>query len=181
MEVVERIARMDRASPDVIKSLEATLEKKFANLVNIDSMEVGGISYVAEVMNNVDRATEKYIFDELSARDQKLADQIKQKMFVFEDIVTLDSMAIQEFTKQVDPKDLAIAIKGSTQEVAECIFSNISSRARESLQADIEYLHNVRMRDVEAAQQNIVATIRRLEQDGIITISHGGGGDEVIA
>ena len=105
----------------------------------------------------------------------------KQKMFVFEDIVTLDSMAIQEFTKQVDPKDLAIAIKGSTQEVAECIFSNISTRARESLQADIEYLHNVRMRDVEAAQQNIVATIRRLEQDGIITISHGGGGDEVIA
>ena len=122
---------MDRASPDVIKALEATLEKKFANLVNTDSMEVGGISYVAEVMNNVDRATEKYIFDELSARDQKLADQIKQKMFVFEDIVNLDSMAIQEFTKQVDPKDLAIAIKGSTQEVAECIFSNISTRARE--------------------------------------------------
>ena len=103
VEVVERIARMDRASPDVIKALEATLEKKFANLVNTDSMEVGGISYVAEVMNNVDRATEKYIFDELSARDQKLADQIKQKMFVFEDIVNLDSMAIQEFTKQVDP------------------------------------------------------------------------------
>ena len=150
-------------------------------LINTDSMEVGGISYVAEVMNNVDRATEKYIFDELSARDQKLADQIKQKMFVFEDIVNLDSMAIQEFTKQVDPKDLAIAIKGSTQEVAECIFSNISTRARESLQADIEYLHNVRMRDVEAAQQNIVATIRRLEQEQIITISHGGGGDEVIA
>ena len=181
VEVVERIARMDRASPDVIKALEATLEKKFANLVNTDSMEVGGISYVAEVMNNVDRATEKYIFDELSARDQKLADQIKQKMFVFEDIVNLDSMAIQEFTKQVDPKDLAIAIKGSTQEVAECIFSNISTRARESLQADIEYLHNVRMRDVEAAQQNIVATIRRLEQEQILTISHGGGGDEVIA
>lgn len=137
VEVVERIARMDRASPDVIKALEATLEKKFANLVNTDSMEVGGISYVAEVMNNVDRATEKYIFDELSARDQKLADQIKQKMFVFEDIVNLDSMAIQEFTKQVDPKDLAIAIKGSTQEVAECIFSNISTRARESLPGQI--------------------------------------------
>ena len=109
VEVVERIARMDRASPDVIKALEATLEKKFANLVNTDSMEVGGISYVAEVMNNVDRATEKYIFDELSARDQKLADQIKQKMFVFEDIVNLDSMAIQEFTKQVDPKDLSLS------------------------------------------------------------------------
>ena len=181
IDVVERMAKMDRASPDVVKSIERTLEKKFDNLVTADTTEVGGIDYVAEVMNNVDRATEKYIFDELSARDQKLADQIKQKMFVFEDIVNLDSMAIQEFTKQVDPKDLAIAIKGSTQEVAECIFSNISTRARESLQADIEYLHNVRMRDVEAAQQNIVATIRRLEQEQIITISHGGGGDEVIA
>ena len=181
VDVVERIARMDRASPEVVKSIEAALEKKFASLVTMDSMEVGGINYVAEIMNNVDRATEKYIFDELSARDQKLTDLIKQKMFVFEDIVNLDPKAIQEFTKQVESNDLAIAIKGSTQEVAECIFSNISTRARESLQADIEYLHNVRMRDVEEAQQRIVAIIRKLEQDGTLTISRGGGGDEFIA
>lgn len=181
VEVVERIARMDRASPEVVKSIENALEKKFASLVTMDSMEVGGINYVAEVMNNVDRATEKFIFDELSARDQKLADLIKQKMFVFEDIVNLDAMSIQAFTKEIDPKDLAVAIKGSTQEVAECIFANISSRARESLQADIEYLHNIRMRDVEEAQQRIVAVIRRLEQEGVVTISHGAGGDEIIA
>ncbi len=131
-------------------------------------------------MNNVDRATEKYIFDELTARDQKLADLIKQKMFVFEEIVNLESKDIQEFVKQVDSKDLAVAIKGSTQEVAECIFSNISSRARENLQADIEYLHNVRMRDVDEAQQRIVGIIRRLEQEGTITISRGGN-DEIIA
>lgn len=180
VEVIERIATMDRASPEVVKAIEGSLEKKFASLANMDSMEVGGINYAAEIMNNVDRATEKYIFDELSARDQKLADLIKQKMFVFEDIVQLDSKDIQEFVKQVDTKDLAIAIKGSTQEVAECIFSNISSRARENLQADIEYLHNVRMRDVEEAQQRIVGIIRRLEQDGAITISRGGG-DEIIA
>ena len=180
VEVVERIATMDRAQPEVVKAIEASLEKKFANLATTDSMEVGGINYVAEIMNNVDRATEKYIFDELSARDQKLADLIKQKMFVFEDIVQLDSKAIQEFTKQVDSKDLAVAIKGSTQEVAECIFANLSSRARESLQADIEYLHNVRMRDVEEAQQRIVAVIRRLEQENVITIARGGG-DEIIA
>ena len=176
VEVVERIALMDRASPEIVKSIE----QKFASLATTDSMEVGGINYVAEIMNNVDRATEKYIFDELTVRDQKLADLIKQKMFVFEDIVSLDSMAIQEFAKQVDTKDLAVALKGSTQEVAECIFANISSRARESLQADIEYLHNVRMRDVEEAQQRIVGVIRRLEQEGLITISHGGG-DEIIA
>ncbi len=181
VEVVERIARMDRASPEVIKSIENALEKKFASLVTMDSMEVGGINYVAEIMNNVDRATEKFIFDELAARDQKLADLIKQKMFVFEDIVNLDAMSIQAFAKEIDPKDLAIAIKGSTQEVAECIFANISSRARESLQADIEYLHNVRMRDVEEAQQRIVSVIRRLEQEGVVTISRSGGGDEIIA
>lgn len=180
VEVVERIANMDRASPEVVKSIEVSLEKKFATLANSDSMEVGGIAYVAEIMNNVDRATEKYIFDELTARDQKLADLIKQKMFVFEDIVNLESKDIQEFVKQVDSKDLAVAIKGSTQEVAECIFSNISSRARENLQADIEYLHNIRMRDVDEAQQRIVGIIRRLEQEGAITISRGGN-DEIIA
>lgn len=180
VEVVERIANMDRASPEVVKSIEVSLEKKFATLANSESMEVGGITYVAEIMNNVDRATEKYIFDELTVRDQKLADLIKQKMFVFEDIVNLESKDIQEFVKQVDSKDLAVAIKGSTQEVAECIFSNISSRARENLQADIEYLHNVRMRDVDEAQQRIVAIIRRLEQEGTITISRGAN-DEIIA
>lgn len=180
VEVVERIANMDRASPEVVKSIEISLEKKFATLASSDSMEVGGITYVAEIMNNVDRATEKYIFDELTVRDQKLADLIKQKMFVFEDIVNLESKDIQEFVKQVDSKDLAVAIKGSTQEVAECIFSNISSRARENLQADIEYLHNVRMRDVDEAQQRIVAIIRRLEQEGTITISRGAN-DEIIA
>ncbi len=180
VEVVERIANMDRASPEVVKAIESSLEKKFASLASTDSMQVGGINYVAEVMNNVDRATEKYIFEELAARDQKLADLIKQKMFVFEDVVKLDSKSIQEFTKQVDSKDLAVAIKGSTQEVAEVIFANISSRARESLQADIEYLHNVRMRDVEEAQQRIVGVIRRLEQEGTVVISHGSE-DEFIA
>ena len=180
VEVVKRIATMDRASPEVVKAIEASLEKKFAAIASADSMEVGGINYVAEIMNNVDRATEKYIFDELSVRDQKLADLIKQKMFVFEDIINLDSKDIQEFVKQVDSKDLAVAIKGSTQEVAECIFSNISSRARENLQADIEYLHNIRMRDVDEAQQRIVGIIRRLEQEGTITISRGGS-DEIIA
>lgn len=111
IDVVERMAKMDRASPDVVKSIERTLEKKFDNLVTADTTEVGGIDYVAEVMNNVDRATEKYIFDELTLRDPKLADDIRSKMFVFEDIVTLDNMAIQAFIPEVDSKDLAVAIR----------------------------------------------------------------------
>lgn len=180
IEVVERIAKMDSASPDVVKSIEATLERKFANLVTTDSKEVGGVNYIADVLNNVDRSTEKYIFDELTMRDPKLAEEIRQKMFVFEDIINLDSVSIQTFINEVDPKDLAVAIKGSTAEVAEVIYSNMSTRKKESTQTDVEYLHNVRMRDVEEAQQRIVAVIRRLEDDGQIVISKGGE-DEIIA
>lgn len=180
IEVVERIAKMDSASPDVVRSIEATLERKFASLVTTDSMEVGGINYVAEVLNSVDRATEKQIFDDLASRDQKLADEIRQRMFVFEDVVTLDPISIQAFLKEVDSKDLAVAIKGSTAEVAEVLYSNMSQRNKESTQTDVEYLHNVKMRDVEEAQQRIVAIIRRLEDEGVLTISKGGA-DEVIA
>lgn len=180
IEVVERIAKMDAASPEFVKSIESTLERKFANLVTTESMEVGGVNYIADVMNNVDRSTEKFIFDELIMRDPKLAEEIRQKMFVFEDIVNLDSMSIQAFLNEVDSKDLAIAIKGSTAEVAECIYANMSTRKRESTQTDVEYLHNVRMRDVEEAQQRIVSVIRRLEEEGTVTISKGGQ-DEIIA
>jgi flagellar motor switch protein FliG len=180
IEVVERIAKMDAASPDVVRSIEQTLEKKFANLVSAESMDVGGINYIADVLNSVDRSTEKQIFDELAQRDPKLADEIRQKMFVFEDIVMLDDISIQAFLKEVDPKDLAVAIKGSTSEVADSIYRNMSQRARESLQTDVEYLNNVRLRDVEEAQQRIVAIIRRLEDDGVLTISKGGA-DEIIS
>ncbi|MBO5376835.1 MAG: flagellar motor switch protein FliG [Ruminiclostridium sp.] len=180
IEVVERIAKMEAASPDVIKSIETTLEKKFANLVTTESMEVGGINYIADVLNKVERSTEKFIFDELNLRDPKLAEEIRQKMFVFEDIVHLDSMSIQAFISEVEPKDLAVAIKGSTAEVAEVIYANMSTRSKESTRTDVEYLHNVRMRDVEEAQQRIVSIIRRLEDEGKLTISKGGS-DEIIA
>lgn len=180
IDVVERIAKMDSASPDVIKSIETTLERKFSSVVSMDFTEVGGVTYIADVLNHVDRGTEKHIFDELSVRDPKLVDEIRQKMFVFEDIIALDPMSIQRFIKDVDPKDLAIAIKGSNQDVAATFFANMSQRMQESLKQDIEYLHNVRMRDVEEAQQRIVAIIRRLEDEGELVISKGGK-DEIIA
>ena len=180
IDVVERIARMDNASPDVVKAIEETLEKKFSGLATMESMEVGGVNYIADVLNNVDRATEKFIFDELIQRDPRLAEEIRQRMFVFEDISLLDSMAIQACLKEVDQKDLAVAIKGSTQEVAEIIYANMSARMRESTQTDVEYLSNVRMRDVEESQQRIVAVIRRLEDEGVIEINKGGG-DDIIA
>jgi len=174
IEVVERIARMDSASPDVVKSIEETLEKKYASLANMDSMEVGGINYIADVMNSVDRATEKFIFDELIQRDPKLADDIRQKMFVFDDIAFLGPLDIQNVLKEVEAKDLAFAIKGASAEVAEIIYANMSTRMRETTQTDVEYLSNVRMRDVEEAQQRIVATIRRLEDEGVLEINKGG-------
>ena len=180
VEVVERIAKMESASPETVKAIESTLERKFAAVVSMDLTEVGGINYVADVLNKVDRGTEKYIFDELSARDPVLVEEIKKKMFVFEDILSLDSMSIQRFIRDVETKDLAIAIKGSNAEVAATLYANMPQRMQESIQQEIEYLHNVRMRDVDEAQQRIVGIIRHLEEEGELVIGKGGE-DEIIA
>ena len=180
VEVVERIAKMESASPETVKAIESTLERKFAAVVSMDLTEVGGINYVADVLNKVDRGTEKYIFDELSARDPALVEEIKKKRFVFEDILSLDSMSIQRFIRDVETKDLAIAIKGSNAEVAATLYANMPQRMQESIQQEIEYLHNVRMRDVDEAQQRIVGIIRHLEEEGELVIGKGGE-DEIIA
>lgn len=179
-EVVERIAKMESASPDTVKAIEATLERKFAAVVSMDITEVGGVNYVADILNKVDRGTEKFIFDELSAKDPALVDEIKKKMFVFEDILTLDSMSIQRFIRDVEAKDLAVAIKGSNSEVAATLYANMPQRMQESIQQEIEYLHNVRMRDVDEAQQRIVGIIRHLEEEGELVIGKSGE-DEIIA
>ena len=131
-------------------------------------------------MNHVDRATEKYIFDALEEKDAELADEIHNLMFVFEDIVNLDSIAIQRFIREVDSKDLAIALKGANEEVKQVIFQNMSSRMRETVDQDIKFLHNIRMRDVEETQQKIVGIIRQLEDAGEIVIARGEG-DEILA
>ncbi|MDE5741379.1 MAG: flagellar motor switch protein FliG [Oscillospiraceae bacterium] len=179
-EVVERIAKMESASPETIKAVESTLERRFAAVVSMDLTEVGGVNYVADILNKVDRGTEKFIFDELSAKDPALVDEIKKKMFVFEDILTLDSMSIQRFIRDVEAKDLAVAIKGSNAEVAATLYANMPQRMQESIQQEIEYLHNVRMRDVDEAQQRIVGIIRHLEEEGELVIGKSGE-DEIIA
>ena len=174
IEVVERIAKMDRTSPEIVNQIEKILERKLSAMTSMDFMEVGGINYIADVMNQIDRSSEKYIFDELYKRDAKLADEIRKKMFIFEDIVMLDSLAIQTFLREVDSKDLVVALKGSTQDVTDVIFQNMSQRMGETIRSDMEYLRNVRMRDVEESQQRIVAIIRKLEEEGEIIISKGG-------
>jgi flagellar motor switch protein FliG len=179
IDVIERIAKLDRASPEIISIVEKTLENKFSSVISVDLMEVGGVDYIADIMNNVDRSTEKYIFDELGNSDPELSEEIRKRMFVFEDITSLDNMAIQRFIREVDSKDLAVALKAANEEVSGIIFQNMSQRMRETVQQDIQYLHNVRMKDVEEAQQKIVGIIRQLEEAGEIVISKGGK-DEVI-
>ncbi len=180
LEVVERIATMDRTSPEIIKIVEQNLEIKFSSLMSLDFTEFGGVNYIADIMNNMDRANEKYIFDELTRKDAALCEEIRKRMFVFEDITSLDDMSIQRFLREVDSKDLVFALKGANPEVATCIFKNMSTRSSESVKSDLEYTHNVRLRDVEEAQQRIVGVIRRLESEGELVIMKGGK-DEVIA
>ncbi|MDD4121409.1 MAG: flagellar motor switch protein FliG [Eubacteriales bacterium] len=180
VDVVERIARMDRTSPEVIRQVESILERKFESVVAIDLLEVGGINYIAEIMNNIDRGTEKFIFDELGRKDPKLSEEIRKRMFVFEDITILDQLAIQRFLRDVDTKEMAVALKGTNKEVADIIFENMSQRMGDTVRSEIEYLHNLRVRDVEEAQQKIVAIIRRLEDEGEIVIAKGGKDDIIV-
>jgi len=180
IKVVECIARMESTSPDTIKVVEAVLEKKFSSVLSMDLAQIGGIDYIADILNNMDRSSEKYIFDELGKRDAKLADDIRKKMFVFEDITVLDNRSIQKVLGQVDSHDLVFALKGATKEVSDLIFANMSGRMAETIKSDLEFTYNVRVRDVEEAQQRIVAVIRRLEEEGELIIAKGGQ-DEIIA
>lgn len=179
VEVAKRIATMDRTSPDVIKEVEKILESKLANLVNQDYTIIGGVDHVVEILNTVDRGTEKHIMETLEIEDPELADEIRKKMFVFEDILLLDDRAIQRVLRDVDNNDLAVALKGSNEEVQNTIFNNMSKRLAVMIKEDMEFMGPVRMKDVEEAQQKIVNTIRKLEDSGEIVISRGGG-DEII-
>ena len=179
VEVAKRIATMDRTSPDVIKEVEKILESKLANLVNQDYTIIGGVDHVVEILNTVDRGTEKHIMETLEIEDPELADEIRKKMFVFEDILLLDDRAIQRVLRDVDNNDLAIALKGANEEVQGTIFRNMSQRLAVMIKEDMEFMGPVRMKDVEEAQQKIVNTIRKLEDACEIVISRGGG-DEVI-
>ncbi len=178
-EVARRIATMDRTSPDVIKEVERVLESKLSSLVNQDYTIIGGVDAVVEILNTVDRGTEKHIMETLEVEEPELADEIRKKMFVFEDILLLDDRAIQRVLRDVDNSDLAIALKGSNEEVQNAIFNNLSKRLAVMIKEDMEFMGPVRMKDVEEAQQKIVNIIRKLEDAAEIVISRGGG-DEII-
>jgi len=179
VEVARRIAIMDRTSPEVIREVERVLEKKLSSLVTQDFTAAGGLESIVEILNRVDRNTEKTIMDVFEKQDPELAEEVKKRMFVFEDIILLDDRSIQRVLREIEPKDLGLALKGSSEEVNNKIYKNMSKRAAETLKEDIEFMGPVRLRDVEEAQQRIVNIIRRLEDAGEIIVARGGG-DEII-
>ncbi len=178
-DVAKRIAQMDRTSPDVIKEVERVLERKLSSLVNQDYTIVGGVDSIVAILNTVDRGTEKHIMETLEIEEPELADEIRRKMFVFEDILSLDDKSIQRVLREVDNNELAVALKGSNEEVQTVIFNNLSKRLASMIREDMEFMGPVRLKDVEEAQQKIVNIIRKLEDSAEIIISRGGG-DEII-
>lgn len=178
-DVARRIAQMDRTSPDVIKEVERVLERKLSSLVNQDYTIVGGVDAIVAILNTVDRGTEKHIMETLEIEDPELADEIRRKMFVFEDILSLDDKSIQRVLREIDNNELAVALKGSSEEVQQVIFNNLSKRLGTMIREDMEFMGPVRLKDVEEAQQKIVNVIRKLEDSAEIIISRGGG-DEII-
>lgn len=178
-DVAKRVAMMDRTSPDVIKEIEKVLESKLSSLVNQDYTIIGGVDAVVDILNTVDRGTEKHIMETLEIDEPELADEIRKKMFVFEDVLLLDDRAIQRVLRDVDNNDLAVALKGANEQVQNAIFNNLSKRLASMIKEDMDFMGPVRMKDVEEAQQKIVNIIRKLEDSGEIVISRGGG-DEIV-
>ncbi len=179
VEVARRLATMDRTNPEVLNEVESVLEKRLASFISQDSTSAGGIQSTVEILNRVDRSTEKTIMESLEQTDPELADTIKKRMFVFEDIITLDDRAIQRVIREVESKDWALSLKGSNEAVQDRVYKKMSQRAAAMLKDEIDYLCPVRLRDVEEAQQRIVAVIRKLEDAGEIVVSRGGE-DEII-
>lgn len=177
-DVIRRIAIMDRTSPEVIREVEAVLESKFSNILVQDYTTTGGVQTAVDILNAVDRGTEKHIMEELDTKDAELSEEIRRRMFIFEDIITLDNRSIQRIIREIDNSQWAIALKGASEEVKEVVFSNMSKRLAEMIKEDIEFMGPVRIRDIEDAQQNIVNVIRKLEEDGEIITPRGG--DEIV-
>ena len=179
-DIAKRIAVMDRTSPEIINEVEQILERKLSTTVTQDYTQTGGIEAVVEVLNGVDRSTERTILDALEIQDPELAEEIKKRMFVFEDIVTLDNRSIQRIIRECENEDLLLSLKVSSEEVKEIVFKNMSTRMVDTFKEEMEYMGPVRLRDVEEAQSRIVAIIRRLEDIGEIVIARGGGDDIIV-
>lgn len=179
-DVATRIAQMDRTTPAVLREVEKVLERKFSAIMTQDFTNAGGIKALVSMLNSVDRGTEKTILESLEEQNPDLAEEIKKLMFVFEDIIILDDRSIQRVLREVDTKELSLALKGSNDEVRLKVFKNMSERMSKIVQDELDFMGPVRVRDVEEVQQKIVSIIRALEERGEIIVSRGGG-DELLS
>jgi flagellar motor switch protein FliG len=181
-EVAHRIAVMDRTSPDVIRQVEQSLRRKLSAVLQPDELStVGGLEPLIDIINRSDRTTERLILEALEARSPEIAEEVRRRMFMFEDIVELDDRSVQLVLRQVEPADLATALKGVNDEVRDKVTGNLSERGRDNLLEEIDLLGPVKVKMVEEAQQKIVSVIRSLEESGQIEIQRGGEDDELIA
>jgi flagellar motor switch protein FliG len=180
-EVALRIATMNETSPDVIKEVESVMRKKLANVISQEYQVAGGVGSLVDILNRTDRTTERNVLDQLAESDADLAEEIRMMLFVFEDIVKLDDRSVQLLLKEVDQKDLALALRGVSEEVRDKVLSNMSQRAAEMLLEEIEYQPPQLRRVVEEAQGRVVAKVRQLEEAEAIVIGRGGGEDELVA
>ena len=182
IQTVESMARMDRVSPDAIAIVEEEMKRKFATIITSeDNMSLGGIDYVADMMNHVERSSERKIFEELDKRNPELSQSIREKMFVFENILDMDDRSVQRFVRDCETKDIVYALKSASEEMKTIFFNNMSKRMADSVRADLEITTNVRLKDVEEAQQRLVNVIRKLEEQGEVIINKGGEDDSIIA
>ena len=179
-EVAKRIARMDRITPEVLREVERVLERKLSTVMGQDFTMAGGIDAVVAIVNSADRATERNIMEYLEENDPELAEEIKKRLFVFEDIIRLDDRSLQRVLREVDMKELGLALKGATEELRTKFFKNMSKRAAEMLQEDMDYMGPVRVKDVEESQQKVVNIVRGLEEQGEIVIASGGEDELVV-
>lgn len=179
-EVASRIAEMDRTNPEVLREVERIMENKFSSVVTADFSMAGGVESLAEILNRSDRTTEKAILDGLEMKDPELAEEVRELMFVFEDIIHLDDRSVQRVLREVDTKDLALSLKGAGDDVKEKIYRNMSERASAMLADDMEYMGPVRAKDVQEKQTYVVGIIRALESAGEIVVSRGGEEDDFI-
>ena len=179
--VIEGMAHMDRVSPEAIAIVEEEMKRKFATIITSeDNMSVGGIDFVADMMNNIDRSTERKVFDQLGKSNPDLAQDIRDKMFVFENILDMDDRSVQRFVRDLDTKDVVFALKNASEDMKATFFNNMSKRMADSVRGDMEVTSNVRLKDVEEAQQRIVNVIRHLEEQGEVIIKKGGEDDDII-
>jgi flagellar motor switch protein FliG len=177
-EVAMRVAVMDRTAPEVIREVEEVMERKLASVINQELATAGGVKSLVDILNYVDTTTERNIIESLGERDSELAEDVRKLMFTFEDLMLLDDKGIQQVLKDIEMKDVGLALKGAAEDVKDKIFSNMSSRAAQMLKEDMEFMGPVRRRVIEESQGKVVAVVRRLEDTGKITIQRGTQGNE---